>query len=79
MNQSALGLAAAIAGIPQEPPETIPLDDDEELELGFCWGCWRLEVDEESSPELVVEELASDELVSDEVDEGVEFDDELLE
>ena len=48
--------------------------DDEDVELGFCVGCWRLEVDEEVSLELVVAEF-----VSEDVDDDVEFDDESLE
>lgn len=47
--------------------------DDEDVELGFCVGCWRLEVDEEVSLELVFEDA------DDDVDDDVEFDDESLE
>jgi hypothetical protein len=54
-----------------EPPETTPLEDDEDVEVGFCVGCDRLEV------EVV---LVSDEPeVSEEVEEAVEPDDEPLE
>ena len=67
MNQYALGVDAALIAIAHEPPETTPPDDDDELEVGFCWGCCRLEVDEEALLELDV-----DEVVSDEVDEALE-------
>jgi hypothetical protein len=68
-NHRALGLAAAIVAIAQEPPETTPLVDDEDVELGFCVGVCRLEVDEVASSdddELVLV------LVSDEPDDVVE-------
>jgi hypothetical protein len=67
-------VAAATVAIAHEPPETTPPVDDEDVELGFCVGCWRLEVDEEVSLELVV-----DELVSEDVDDDVEFDGEPVE
>jgi hypothetical protein len=61
-NQKTLGLDAAIA-IGHDPPETTPLVDDEDVELGFCVGDWRLDVDEASSLDVEVEL----------VDEVVEF------
>jgi hypothetical protein len=67
-------VAAATVAIAHEPPETTPLVDDEDVELGVCVGCWRLEVDEEVSLELVV-----DEPVSGDVDDDVEFDGEPVE
>jgi hypothetical protein len=75
MYHKTLGLADAIIVIAHEPPETTPLLDDEDVELGFCVGCCRLVVDEESSLEVDDEEL-----VSDEVDDDVfEFEDEFVE
>jgi hypothetical protein len=43
--------------------------DDEDVELGFCVGDWRLEVDEEASLEVDDEVV----LVSDDPDEVDEF------
>jgi hypothetical protein len=71
-----LGLDAAIA-IGHEPPETTPPEDDEDVELGFCVGDWRLEVDEVAPLEVDVEVELEVVLVSDDPDEAVEFEFEL--
>jgi hypothetical protein len=68
--------------IAYEPPETTPLEDDEDVELGFCVGCCKLVVDEESLLEVEVEDelvLVSDDEVSDDVEEVVEPDEEPFE
>jgi hypothetical protein len=57
--------------IAQEPPETTPLVDDEDVELGFCVGVCRLDVDEVASSEDEVELVVV--LVSDEPDDVDEF------
>jgi hypothetical protein len=63
-----------VIAIGHDPPETTLPVDDEDVELGFCVGDWRLEVDEFVSLELEVEVVEDDVvLVSDDPDEVVEF------
>jgi hypothetical protein len=64
-----LPLAAAAIAIGHDPPEVTPLVDDEDVELGFCVGDCRLEVDEVASPELDVEVDDDVVVVSDDADE----------
>ena len=84
MNQNALGLAAAIVAIGHEPPDTTPPEDEEEdVELGFCVGCLRLDVDDDAlfddELELVVDDLLVSEELDDVVDgDVVEFDDDVV-
>ena len=66
-------LAAAVIAIGQDPPETTPLVDDEDVELGFCVGDWRLEVDGDASLDVEVELVDEVVLVSDDPDDVVEL------
>jgi hypothetical protein len=69
-----LPLAAAAIAIGHDPPDVTPLVDDEDVELGFCVGDWRLEVDEAVSLEVEVDVFEDDVvLVSDDPEEVVEF------